>query len=395
MRLYTNLVSGVTNSLSSIFQENKYADKVVPQLLKSNKKWGSRDRRFLAQSIYEIVRWYRLYYEILGHQPTSQADWHQMFGIYWILKGEALPDWEVFSNLNEKSIKSAFEKINSLKIKASIPDWLDDIGLKELNSDWEATINALNQQAPTVLRTNTLKISRKNLRILLEKENIATMPFKASSLILKEHKNILHTKAFKDGLFEIQDASSQEVGHFAEIQPNMRVVDTCAGAGGKSLHFAALMQNKGQLFALDIYDWKLKELRKRAKRAKAVIQTATIDDSDIYTTLYDTADRVIIDAPCSGLGVLRRNPDTKWKLSLKKINKIKKTQREILDNYSPITKKGGLLIYVTCSILPSENQDQVQAFLERNNQFELIEEKTLLPQDFGFDGFYMAKMRRL
>ena len=395
MRLYTNLVSGVTTTLSNIFQENEYADKAVQKLLKSNPKWGSRDRRFIAESIYEIVRWYRLYYELLGQKPQCQADWYQMFGIYWILKGETLPDWDEFKLLDVSNIKGQFKNINRLEITTSIPDWLHEIGQEELKSDWKPTITALNERAETVLRTNTLKITRKELQKVLDKENIFTTPFGKSALILQKRRNVTNTKAFRKGYFEIQDASSQEVALFSELKPNMTVVDTCAGAGGKTLHFASLMQNKGQLIATDIFGWKLKELKKRVQRAGvSIVQTHTIQNASDYENLYGKADRVIIDAPCSGLGVLRRNPDTKWKLSLDSIEKTRQTQKEILDHYSPITKKGGLLIYVTCSVLPSENQDQVYAFLKRNSNFELVEEKTLLPQTFGFDGFYMAKMMK-
>lgn len=395
MRLYTNLVSGVTSTLSNIFQKNEYADKAVQQLLKSNSKWGSRDRRFLAESIYEIVRWYRLYYEILGQKPKTIDDWYGIFGIYWILKGESLPDWKEFSNLDEKEIQKQFKNIDQLEIKASIPDWLNEMGKKELKENWEATIMSLNERSSTVLRVNTLKTSQLEAQKALEKENIETSILSESALVLKERKNIVHTKAFRNGYFEVQDASSQEVALFSEIKPDMTIVDACAGAGGKTLHLAALMENKGKLVATDIFGWKLRELAKRAKRAGAsIIRIKTIHNDQIFKDLYDTADRVLLDAPCSGLGVLRRNPDSKWKLSPKAINDVIQIQKEILDNYSPITKKGGLLIYVTCSILPSENQEQVQAFLKRNSNFELIEEKTLLPQDFGFDGFYMAKMRR-
>ncbi len=395
MRLYTNLVSGVTSTLSDIFQNKEYADKAVQKLLKSNNKWGSRDRRFLAESIYEIVRWYRLYYEILGQIPDSKTDWYKMFGIYWILKGETLPDWDEFQNMDQKEILEKFQNIDRLEIKASIPDWLNELGEKELKKNWKLTILSLNERASTVLRVNTLKTSQSEAIKALEKENIQTTIFGESALILTERKNIVHTKAFRNGYFEVQDASSQEVALFSEIKPGLTVVDACAGAGGKTLHIAALMQNKGKLIAADIFGWKLKELEKRAKRAGAsIIRTKTLHNDQIFKDLYETADRVILDAPCSGLGVLRRNPDSKWKLSPESIEKVKQTQKEILDNYSPITKKGGLLIYVTCSILPSENQEQVQAFLNRNDNFELVDEKTLLPQTFGYDGFYMAKMKR-
>ncbi len=396
MRLHANLVEGVATTLFEIFQNGRYADKAIQYTLKSNKKWGSRDRSFVAESTYEIVRWYRLYHEIRTLEPKTINDWYQMFAIYWLIKGGELPEWNEFRNLNQQTLLGRYERITKLESKESIPDWMHELGQKELKKAWPATIQALNKRAPIVLRVNTLKISRKDLQEVLENEKILTYPFGDTALILKKRTNVFGTEAFKKGYFEVQDASSQEVAAFADIKPGMRVVDTCAGAGGKTLHLAALMQNKGQLIATDILEWKLGELKKRAKRAGVSnLQIRPIIKSNVYKRLYGTADRVIIDAPCSGLGVLRRNPDSKWKLDLDFIERIKETQKEILDKYSQITKKDGILTYVTCSILPSENQEQVQAFLKRNDQFELIEEKSLLPQDFGFDGFYMAKMRRI
>jgi 16S rRNA (cytosine967-C5)-methyltransferase len=177
----------------------------------------------------------------------------------------------------------------------------------------------------------------------------------------------------------------------------MRVVDACAGAGGKTLHIASLMENKGQIIAMDIYENKLNELKRRAKRNGAHnIENRVIDSTKPIKKLYDKADRVLIDAPCSGLGVLRRNPDAKWKLQPEFIDKIKVTQQEILQQYSRMTKVGGKLVYATCSVLPSENQDQVKTFLasEAGANFVLLNDKKVLAHKSGFDGFYMALLER-
>jgi 16S rRNA (cytosine967-C5)-methyltransferase len=159
------------------------------------------------------------------------------------------------------------------------------------------------------------------------------------ALQLKERANVFKTEAFKNGFFEVQDASSQLVSEFLEVESGMRVVDTCAGAGGKSLHLAALMENKGQLIATDIYENKLKELKRRARRAGAHnIEPRVIDSTKVVKKLYGSADRVLIDAPCSGLGVLSRNPDAKWKLQPEFIETLKQTQEEILKQYSKMVK---------------------------------------------------------
>jgi 16S rRNA (cytosine967-C5)-methyltransferase len=177
----------------------------------------------------------------------------------------------------------------------------------------------------------------------------------------------------------------------------MRVIDSCAGAGGKSLHLSALMENKGQLLALDIYPGKLNELKKRAKRAGAFnIETRLISSSKVIKRLSNTADRVLIDAPCTGLGVLRRNPDAKWKLQPDFVAEVCQTQQELLTSYSRMLKPGGQMVYATCSILPLENEKQVSAFLksEPGRDFQLQEEQHVFPSREGFDGFYMARLER-
>ncbi len=175
------------------------------------------------------------------------------------------------------------------------------------------------------------------------------------------------------------------------------MVDTCAGAGGKTLHIAALMENKGQLIAMDLYESKLKQLKLRAKRDGAFnIEYRIIDSTKVIKKLHERADRVLIDAPCSGLGVLKRNPDAKWKLQPELIDNIRKVQAEVLESYSKIVKPGGKLVYATCSVLPSENQEQVEKFLktEIGKQFNFIKDQKILAHESGFDGFYMALLER-
>ncbi len=400
MRLHRTLVYAVINALDKIFNENEYADKVVQKTLKIDKRWGARDRKFLAETIYEMVRWKRLYNEIAGTKEhyIRENIWKN-FTVWAILKGYKLPDWHQFEGTPARRIKGKFDELQkNRKFRESIPDWMDELGVKELGeARWEKEIHELNQQARVILRVNTLKTTRQQLKKLLLEEEIETEFIKnqPDALVLTERKNVFMTKIFKEGLFEVQDASSQLVAPFLDVQPGQRVIDTCAGAGGKTLHLASLMQNKGQIIALDIYAHKLKELKKRAKRDGAHnIEIRPIESSKTLKKLKDTADRVLIDAPCSGLGVLKRNPDSKWKLQPEFIEKIKETQAEILDNYSKMVKKGGKLVYATCSILPSENELQVEKFLKNHSEFQLIEDKKVSPLQSGFDGFYMALIER-
>jgi 16S rRNA (cytosine967-C5)-methyltransferase len=399
MRLHRNLVLAVIDSLNYIFNDGLYADKVVEKTLKRDTRWGARDRKFLAETIYDCVRWKRLYNEIAGTKDHyTQENLWKIFSVWATLKGITLPDWKQFEGTPVRRIKGKFDELQGQRVfKESIPDWLDALGQKELGKKWATEISSLNQQASVILRANTLKTTKERLKKLLLENDIETQFVKGhqDGLQLTERKNVFRTDVFKNGFFEVQDASSQLVAEFLEAKPGMRVVDACAGAGGKTLHLAALMKNKGQIIALDIYDNKLKELKRRAKRAGTHnIEPRHINSTKVIKKLYNKADRVLIDAPCSGLGVLKRNPGAKWKLQPEFITEIQKTQAEILNTYAKMVKVGGKLVYATCSILPSENEKQVEKFLESHKEFSFIAEKKILPSISGFDGFYMALLER-
>lgn len=401
MRLHKNLTDAVIEGLSFIFNENHYADKVVERQLKKDKRWGARDRAFIAETTYEIVRWKRLYAEIAEvKQPFSVQDLRRMFAVWAVLKGISLPNWSYFENTPQRRIKGKFDELSKVrKFRESIPDWLDNLGVEELGEIfWNDEIHALNTLAPVVLRANTLKISAQQLKNVLEDEGVEVNLLKnySDALVLSERVNVFSTKAFSNGFFEVQDASSQKVAPFLQVVSGMRVVDTCAGAGGKTLHLASLMKNKGQIIAMDIYENKLQELKRRARRNEVFnIETKVIDSKQLKR-MQNTADRVLIDAPCSGLGVLRRNPDAKWKLKPEFLEQIRKTQQEILQNYSKLVKSGGKLVYATCSILPSENQKQIEDFLksEAGRGFVFEEEDKIFASQSDYDGFYMARMRK-
>lgn len=406
-RFHPLLVRAVAQALHEIFVGQRYADKVIEHALRQNPKAGSKDRAFIAETTYEVVRYYRLYAHLLGREPRNEADFWQMVGIHWIVLAEKsgeeqqkpLPEWKEFKDLSTKAIRSRFEAaLSNRALSESVPDWLDQVGASELPETWEHTLHWLNRPARVVLRTNRLKGERVKLQKQLQEEGILTeLRGSGDALVLDRRQNVFNTKAFKAGLFEVQDYSSQQVAPLLNPAPGMRVVDACAGGGGKTLHLAALMQNKGSLIALDTLSWKLDALRLRARRAGVNnIETRTIENRKTIKRLYGTADKLLLDVPCSGLGVLRRNPDSKWKLRPEQLDELRHTQQDILQAYSPIVKPGGQIVYATCSILPSENRGQIDRFLasEAGKNYQLIEDKSILPQDEGFDGFYLALLER-
>ena len=402
MKLHRNLVFAVVDALGFIFNEGEYADKVVQKVLKYDKRWGARDRGFIAETTYDMVRWKRLYSEIGEIKaPYTRPKLFRMFAVWAVLKGIKLPDWKQIEPTPERRIKGKFDELSKIrKYRESVPDWLDLLGEKALGDAlWTKELAALNEQASVILRTNTLKTTKDKLRDNLTELGIYTDSIKGhpQALKLEQRANVFTTEAFDSGWFEVQDASSQLVAEALDVKPGQRVVDCCAGAGGKTLHLAALMENKGQLIAMDIYANKLKELQRRAKRAGAFnIEPRHISSTKVIKKLHEKADRVLIDAPCSGLGVLRRNPDAKWKLQESFLEKITQTQRDILQDYSKMVKDGGKMVYATCSILPQENSQQVAHFLksEAGANFTLTREQKVYASKSGFDGFYIALLEK-
>lgn len=394
MRIHRSTSEAVVESLKQIFVEKKYADKVIEKTLKQNSKWGARDRKFIAETTYDIVRWYRFFRSVAN---AKGDDFWTLLAVWCAAHDVQLPDWKEFSAINYRALQ---EKVNQnhpvRKIHESIPDWLDELGEKELGKKWDEQLSALNIEARVVLRVNTLKTSVQELQQKLEDQEVFTLIDKdfPDALILEERQNVFQLPEFKEGLFEVQDAGSQAISHFTKAKPGMRIIDACAGGGGKTLHLAALIQNKGRIISMDTEEWKLEELKKRARRGGvSTVETRVIDSSKVIKRLEKSADLLLLDVPCSGIGVLRRNPDAKWKLSPEFVESVKTAQRDILSSYSGMVKPGGTLVYATCSILHSENEDQVKKFLETNPPFELNEEKRIWPSE-GFDGFYMARLTR-
>ena len=393
--LHRGTSTAVIEALKEIFDEGRYADKVIEKVLKQNPKWGSRDRRFIAETTYNIVRWFRLLEEL---SPSHNNDYWKIFATWMHLQGTELPQWAEFASIKFDRWDERLSRAKATrKIRESIPDWLDEVGEKELGAVWDHELHALNEEARVVLRANTLRVRRGDLQKVLHEEGVDTeqISIAPDAIALQQRQNVFQLRAFKEGLFELQDAGSQLIAPFLKVEPGMRVVDACAGAGGKTLHLAALMQNKGRILAMDPETWKLEELKKRARRAGATnIETRALESSKVIKRLEKSADRLLLDVPCSGLGVLKRNPDAKWKLSLDFVDRVRAAQRDIISDYSRMVKPGGMMVYSTCSVLPSENEEQVKTFLAQHNDFQLEEEKNLPPSE-GFDGFYMARVKRI
>jgi 16S rRNA (cytosine967-C5)-methyltransferase len=318
--------------------------------------------------------------------------WHQFYNL-------PLPPCPAASLFNLKSYESRKAAARGLPaLWDGCPEWLDALGEEQLGDAWAAERRALTQHPKRFLRVNTLKCDQNALtqRLLDERVNVRPISGIANALEVLNDAALFRTDSFQEGWFEQQDAGSQQIAEYLDVQPGMRVIDACAGAGGKTLHLAALMRGKGRLLALDIEQWKLDNLKQRARRAGAHnIETRLITSSKTIKRLKESADRLLLDVPCSGLGVLKRNPDAKWRDTAERLPVLVALQADILNRYSKMVKPGGELVYATCSILPCENQDQVAKFLaEHQGTFTLVRERVISPAQSGFDGFYMALIRR-
>ena len=398
MKIYPNILAGIAECLKNIFLYNKYTGDVLDKAFRNNKKWGSRDRRFIGEAVFEIVRWQRLL-SYAANTTTSESDYFEKIIAVYLLKSDCqLPEFFSQLNLDPDLI---IGRLNStdlpFPIKESIPDWLNELGKKELSADWEKEVSALNSPASVYLRVNTLKTTISDLHEKLKSLEIETSlnPALPDCLILHKRQVLSSLQEYKDGLFEIQDAGSQQIAPFLNIETGMKIIDACAGAGGKTLHIASLLKNTGQIISMDVEEKKLIILKERALRAGAKnIGIKEIQPENIEK-LKNFADRLLLDVPCSGLGVLKRNPDAKWKLSKSEIDKTVLLQAKILAEYTSMLKPEGILVYATCSILPAENEKQIEMLIKKSKKaFELEDQRHVWPSE-GADGFYMARLKKI
>lgn len=382
-----NLVAGMEQALEAIFVNNLHADKTIERAFKANKKWGGRDRKLFAETIYDFTRWF---HKLSAWDSKDSLRQKLALYVFWKFKtdpNQILPFFADVSEL-EKGIQKELEPWEVV----SFPRWLYDEIKADYPENFDTLLDRLNEPAFVFLRPNTLKTSPEELVLQLKDESIEVMTSANTQGALKllERQNVFITKAFKAGLFEVQDEASQKIAPLLNPKPGERIADVCAGAGGKTLHLSALMQNKGSLLAGDVSDRKLDELKKRARRAGVSnLRVVSFKSSKDVKRLSGTFDGVLIDAPCTGTGVIRRNPDIKCKLTKEDLSRLLQLQLEILETYSKLVKPGGRLLYVTCSVLRKENEAQVDRFLASHPNFEAIEAPLKTRPDLtGEDGFF-------
>lgn len=385
------LAEAAATIAKSVFRDHRVLDHVLAEVFEENPRWGKRDRGFIAETVFEVARWRRALGFLVDSDETTA-----LCAAQWVRMGYELPEWWIYRGASGAEIQAREADLAAQPraIRESVPDWLDAVGAAELGDGWDREIAALNQRAPVYLRVNTLKSTRPAVIAWLAEsgivaEAVAGLP---DALVLAAGK-ILPKPLRADGRVEIQDAGSQLIAPLLDPQPGERVIDACSGAGGKSLHLAALMGNEGRVFGMDVDVKKLAELERRAKRAGAMCVKAKPITATSSTDFGEVADRLLVDAPCSGLGTLKRQPDLKWRLKPAQLERVRGIQQELLGSYPAMLKHGGRLVYATCSILPSENRAAVDRLVAAGG-FRLLEECPVSPADTGFDGFYAALLEK-
>lgn len=361
-------IQAVIEVIDEVIKDNLPADVILDEYFKKRRYIGSKDRRFIADEVWKIIRNRSKYTEQLNKNFNARL----LVGLHFCDKDlDILFNGEEYAPFNlskeEKEIIGKGEKFEDLSLEAlyECPKWLFD---KFNNKD---LLQSLNTSAPLDVRANF--VARENAKEKLKKEGLFFCPTPLCPIGLRsfDRVNLNNSITFLDGEIEVMDEASQIIALLCNVKKHHKVIDYCAGAGGKSLAIGALLNNEGLILAHDINKQRLSRIKKRAERL-GVINIKTVDN-----VLDDDFMRFIIDAPCSGSGTWRRSPDGKYRLTKNKLDEIVKTQEEILDFGALHTKVGGMLIYITCSVFSEENEDQIRKFLKKHNNFALIDHEEL------------------
>jgi len=370
------------------------ADLVANAYFRARRFIGGGDRRAVSDRVWSILRRYgqlawwleRTRHPDRGGRAIVAADLMLVEGLD--MPGlEAMFDGGTYrpSRLDEAEYRALRQmEGHSLPhpeqpdwVRLNIQEWVAPHFREAYGEGWGREVAALDTPPPVDLRVNRLKATVEQAREALARDGIETEPMRYApdGLRLRRRLSVVKGEAFQNGLVEIQDEGSQLVAALVDAQPGMQIADYCAGAGGKTLAMAARMNNKGRVVAMDVYESRLDRSAQRLRRAGAHNVERRAIDADNRKWLKRQAgafDRVLVDAPCTGTGTWRRNPDGRWTLQPKDLEELLPKQSAILDAASKLVKPGGGLIYATCSVLPAENEKQIAAFLERNDRFEVV-----------------------
>ena len=416
-----NLIRQAAMMLTNILDFNSPADVKLSDFFRNNRDLGTKDRAFVAESVYGVLRRLRYLSTVTANEEKDPDDSRKLI-LAWLLRMQGKSIRELEPVLSEQQIEWAHTiKAKStenlpLAVQADVRDWLWDKLVAQYGEKEALTIcRSMFEQASLDLRVNTIKANREDTlkKMLAENINnedkIELTPHSPIGIRMPGRMNISKHVLFTAGNIEVQDEGSQLLAYLVAPKRGQMVADFCAGAGGKTLAIGALMKNTGRLYAFDISERRLQSLGKRLKRSglsNLHAQQISSENDPKLKRLNGKFDRVLVDAPCSGFGTLRRNPDLKWRFIEQDIAELNVKQTNILARAAKLTKAGGRLIYATCSLLQDENENIAEAFLKTNPEFSLVpanevlaQQKInvdtgkylkLLPHLHGTDGFFAA-----
>jgi 16S rRNA (cytosine967-C5)-methyltransferase len=428
-------VAATIDILAAIDQGERPADAIAADYFRHRRFIGAKDRGWISGQVYSVLRHRAAFDWWINRagEPNPAARSRALAAL--LIGGQWSPD-DVAASFDGGRFRPAPLSLHEQRLvrglagrtvthpemppatALDLPEWLRSYLERVYGKDLETEMAGLNQPAPMDLRVNPLKADRDAVRRTLAAEHIYAepTPFSPLGLRLGGRVNLAATAAFRDGLVEVQDEGSQLAALLADARPGMRVVDFCAGAGGKTLALAAAMRNKGKLVACDVSQWRLDRAGQRLRRAgiSNVERRALSSERDPWVKRHaGTFDRVFVDAPCLGVGTWRRNPDAKWRSRPEDLAELVERQRSILRSAARLVKPGGRLVYATCSLLRDENEDQAEAFLTDTPDFTLYpvahawaetiggdspagtDYLRLTPARHGTDGFFVAIFERV
>ena len=420
-----NLLRQTAMVLTNLLEFNSPADAKLSEFFRNNRELGTKERAFVAESVYGVLRRLRYLSTVAANEEGDPDDARKLI-LAWLLRVEGKSIRELEPILNEQqtewaqAIKAKSTENLPLAVQADVRDWLWAKLVAQYGEAEALTIcRSMFEQASLDLRVNTIKGNREEVLKKMLAENtsnediIAITPHSPIGIRMPNRMGISRHVLFTEGKIEVQDEGSQLLAYLVAPKRGQMVADFCAGAGGKSLALGALMKNTGRLYAFDISEKRLHNLGQRLKRSglsNLHAQVITGENDQKLKRLNGKFDRVLVDAPCSGLGTLRRNPDLKWRFEANDIAELNTKQTNILARAAKLTKTGGRLIYATCSLLQDENEAIAEAFLAANPDFVLVPANEvlaqqqinldtghylkLLPHVHGTDGFFAAVFER-
>ena len=414
-------IDAAVDVVATMLDFTQPADAVLSNYFRNNRELGPRERGFVADTAYAVLRRKRFLERLCGEKFTPRQ-----LVLAALMRVQGMSQRQLSETLSAAEgkwlveFKARPEPELTPAEQCDLPDWLYDRLAATLSAERIVELSRyLNQPAPLDLRVNALKATREEVLGLLEKYHIAAEPCRYApfGIRLKEKPALSRETLFIEGKIEVQDEGSQLLGHLLQPKRGEMVADFCAGAGGKTLLLGALMRSTGRLYAFDVSEKRLAKLKPRLARSglSNVHPAAIASENDIrIKRLAGKMDRVLVDAPCSGLGTLRRNPDLKWRQTPQSVEELTRKQAAILAAAARLVKPGGRLVYATCSLLHEENEDIVNAFLAAHEEFYRLpcndllrqqgialemdenagEDLRLFPHLHGTDGFYAAVLER-